>query len=75
MSTTAKVNDYLVGASLDEALEAGHDVLVSWPFADGDIRDWTQAEAIWWAPMCLSVLDAFLPLNYAGNMSFSTDFR
>lgn len=48
-STTTKVNDYLVGAQLDEALEAGHDVLVSWPFADGDIRDWTQAEAIWCA--------------------------
>ncbi|KAF8845181.1 actin-like ATPase domain-containing protein [Paxillus ammoniavirescens] len=40
-------NDYLVGSQLDEALEAGQDVLVSWPFADGDIRDWTQAEVIW----------------------------
>ncbi|KAG9312935.1 actin-domain-containing protein [Chiua virens] len=44
---TAKVNDYLVGVQLDEALEASQDVLISWPFADGDIRDWTQAEAIW----------------------------
>ncbi|KAF9221374.1 actin-related protein [Gyrodon lividus] len=46
-STTAKINDYLVGSQLDEALEAGQDILVSWPFADGDIRDWTQAEVIW----------------------------
>ncbi|KAH7911050.1 actin family [Hygrophoropsis aurantiaca] len=46
-SPTAKVNDYLVGTQLDEALEAGQDILVSWPFADGDIRDWIQAEAIW----------------------------
>jgi len=45
---SAKVNDYLVGAQLDEALAAGQDILVSWPFADGDVRDWTQAEAIWY---------------------------
>lgn len=41
------MNDYLVGAQLDEALSAGQDILVSWPFADGDVRDWVQAEAIW----------------------------
>ena len=44
----AKVNDYLVGTQLDEALAAGQDVSVSWPFADGNIRDWTQAEALWY---------------------------
>ncbi|KAG6910239.1 hypothetical protein DXG01_012374 [Tephrocybe rancida] len=43
----ASVNDYLVGTALDEALAAGQDVSISWPFADGDVRDWTQAEAIW----------------------------
>lgn len=43
----ATANDYLVGAQLDEALATGQDVLISWPFADGDVRDWTQAEAIW----------------------------
>jgi hypothetical protein len=47
-ATSAKVNDYLVGAQLDEALAAGQDILISWPFADGDVRDWTQAEAIWY---------------------------
>ncbi|KAG2053699.1 actin-related protein [Suillus hirtellus] len=46
-SPSAKVHDYLVGSQLDEALEAGHDIIVSWPFADGDVRDWTQAEALW----------------------------
>ncbi|OBZ73503.1 SWI/SNF and RSC complexes subunit arp9 [Grifola frondosa] len=46
-SPTVKVTDYLVGAQLDEALASGQDVVVSWPFADGDISDWTQAEAIW----------------------------
>ncbi|KAK7445413.1 hypothetical protein VKT23_014830 [Stygiomarasmius scandens] len=43
----ASVNDYLVGSQLDEALAAGQDILISWPFADGSVRDWTQAEAIW----------------------------
>lgn len=47
LNPAAKVNDYLVGAQLDEALAAGQDVSVSWPFADGNIRDWTQAEALW----------------------------
>jgi hypothetical protein len=46
--TNAAVNDYLVGAQLDEAIMAGQDLVISWPFADGDIRDWTQAEAIWY---------------------------
>ncbi|KAJ3720941.1 actin-related protein [Lentinula raphanica] len=43
----ASVNDYLVGTQLDDALAAGQDIAISWPFADGDVRDWTQAEAIW----------------------------
>lgn len=47
-SPSAKVHDYLIGPQLDEALEAGQDITVSWPFADGDIRDWTQAEALWY---------------------------
>ncbi|KAI0044759.1 actin-like ATPase domain-containing protein [Auriscalpium vulgare] len=42
-----RVTDYLVGPQLDEALAAGQDIVVSWPFADGQIRDWTQAEALW----------------------------
>ncbi|KZT27748.1 actin-related protein [Neolentinus lepideus HHB14362 ss-1] len=46
-STSIKVNDYLVGAQLDNALAAGEDVVVSWPFAEGDVSDWTQAEALW----------------------------
>ncbi|KAJ3550565.1 hypothetical protein NM688_g5043 [Phlebia brevispora] len=45
--TAAKVTDYLVGPQLDEALAAGQDVDIYWPFADGDISDWTQAEALW----------------------------
>ncbi|KAF8889362.1 actin-related protein [Infundibulicybe gibba] len=45
--STASVNDYLVGTQLDEALSTGQDIAISWPFADGDVRDWTQAEAIW----------------------------
>ncbi|KAJ8588107.1 actin-like ATPase domain-containing protein [Rhizopogon salebrosus TDB-379] len=46
-SPSAKVHDYLIGPLLDEALEAGQDIIVSWPFAGGDVRDWTQAEALW----------------------------
>ncbi|GJE91132.1 actin [Phanerochaete sordida] len=47
LTSTAKVTDYLVGAQLDEALAAGQEVDVFWPFADGDLKDWTQAEAVW----------------------------
>ncbi|KAI0705135.1 actin-related protein [Cytidiella melzeri] len=43
----AKVTDYLVGAQLDEALTAGQDIDLYWPFADGDVSDWIQAEALW----------------------------
>ncbi|KAL0953504.1 hypothetical protein HGRIS_004730 [Hohenbuehelia grisea] len=46
-SSTAQIHDYLVGTQLDDALASGQDIIVSWPFADGDIRDWIQAEAIW----------------------------
>lgn len=42
-----KVSDYLVGTQLDDALAAGEDITVLWPFADGEIRDFVQAEAIW----------------------------
>lgn len=44
----AAVTDYLVGTQLDEAIAAGQDVIISWPFAKGDVVDWTQAEAIWY---------------------------
>ncbi|KAF9564275.1 actin-like ATPase domain-containing protein [Agrocybe pediades] len=44
---TATVKDYLVGSQLDEALANGQDLIISWPFADGGVSDWTQAEAIW----------------------------
>lgn len=45
----AAVTDYLVGKQLDEAIAAGQDLIISWPFAKGDIADWAQAEAIWCA--------------------------
>lgn len=43
------VNDYLVGRQLDEALAAGQDIIVSWPFDNGDIKDFLGAEAVWYA--------------------------
>ncbi|KAJ7576849.1 actin-related protein [Mycena floridula] len=46
-SPAPAVNDYLVGSALDTALAAGQDISVFWPFAGGDISDWTQAEALW----------------------------
>lgn len=46
-ASTAKVTDYLVGSQLDEALAAGQEVDIFWPFEDGDVKDWTQAEALW----------------------------
>lgn len=45
---TAGVKDYLVGTQLDEAMNSGQDLIISWPFANGDVSDWTQAEAIWY---------------------------
>jgi actin-related protein 9 len=49
-----KANDYLVGSTLDDALAAGQALDVSYPFIDGTIRDWVQAEALWYvvAGMC-----------------------
>lgn len=44
----ARVVDYIVGTALDEALAAGHDIAVYWPFADGTVNDWVQAEALWY---------------------------
>lgn len=43
----AAVKDYLVGSQLDDALAKGDDLVLSYPFADGDIKDFTQAEVIW----------------------------
>lgn len=57
----ASVNDYLVGAALDEAINAGQDVSISWPFADGDVRDWIQAEAIWYVGVVFSGNDLVQP--------------
>ena len=48
-TVSAKVTDYLVGTQLDDAIANGQDVTVYWPFAEGNIRDWTQAEALWCA--------------------------
>jgi actin-related protein 9 len=45
--SSLKVSDYLVGPQLDEAIAAGQDLLISWPFIEARIVDWTQAEAIW----------------------------
>jgi actin-related protein 9 len=56
----ATVNDYLIGAQLDEALAAGQDIAMSWPFADGDVRDWTQAEALWYVRPVLFAAQHFM---------------
>ena len=42
-----KVNDYLVGRALDDALATGQDIDVIWPFLDGDIKNFEAAEALW----------------------------
>jgi len=46
--STVPVSDYLAGGALDEALAAGEDVVVYWPFLNGcEISNWVQAEALW----------------------------
>lgn len=42
-----KVNDYLVGKQLEDALASGQDISVIRPFADDTITDYVAAEAIW----------------------------
>lgn len=42
-----KVTSYLVGPQLDQALSSGEDIEIHWPFAEGNVSNWTQAEAIW----------------------------
>jgi len=44
---SAKVTDYLVGTQLDDAVAAGQDITIYWPFSEGDVSDWIQAEALW----------------------------
>lgn len=55
---TLKVTDYLVGPQLDDALAAQQDLIVSWPFADGQITDFMQAEALWYVSSLFSFLVA-----------------
>lgn len=50
----ASLKDYLVGSQLDDALAKGEDIVISYPFADGDVKDFTQAEAIWYVEPKLS---------------------
>ena len=45
----ARVSDYLVGSTLDEALANGESLEIYWPFAETKIANWNQAEAIWYA--------------------------
>ncbi|KAG8836095.1 hypothetical protein FRC17_010028 [Serendipita sp. 399] len=42
-----RVSEYLVGTALDDALASGEAIDVYWPFAEGKISDWAQAEAVW----------------------------
>ena len=46
-----RVSNYLVGKNLDDALNAGEDLEISWPFERGDVDDWVQAEAIWYSTL------------------------
>jgi actin-related protein 9 len=47
VDSSVKASRYLVGHVLDEALAAGESIRISWPFRNGDIDDWEQAEALW----------------------------
>lgn len=40
-------SNYLVGQQLDDAIAAGDELEIWWPFEDGKIGDWVQAEALW----------------------------
>jgi hypothetical protein len=47
-----KPSSYLVGHFLDEYELAGEEPEIFWPFRDGIISDWVQAEALWYVIMC-----------------------
>ena len=49
-----KVTDYLVGRQLDDAIAAGQELVISWPFAEGEIKDFMQAEALWYVDPLIS---------------------
>lgn len=53
--SSPKVSDYLVGPQLDQAIAAGQDLSISWPFVEAQIGDWTQAEAIWYVRSLLNM--------------------
>ncbi|KAG8924267.1 hypothetical protein FRC02_010544 [Tulasnella sp. 418] len=40
-------SSYLVGTRLDEAVANGDELEIYWPFEDGLVSDFTQAEALW----------------------------
>lgn len=61
---TLKVTDYLVGHQLDDALAAGQELVISWPFADGQIYDFMQAEALWYVFIPYSLPRARPPLFF-----------
>ncbi|THH29515.1 hypothetical protein EUX98_g4662 [Antrodiella citrinella] len=60
---SAKVTDYLVGTQLDDAVAAGQDITVYWPFAEGGVSDWIQAEALCYERLCQMFFERF---NVAG---------
>ncbi|KAF8517973.1 actin-related protein [Hysterangium stoloniferum] len=54
----AKVSDYLVGTPLDDAIAAGENIEVFWPFEEGDdIRCWAQVEALWQLSYAIIIFD------------------
>lgn len=69
--TRASVNDYIVGAQLDEAIAAGQELVISWPFIDGGVKDWTQAEAIWLFNPLILRTNVDMRICVAGNTYFS----
>ena len=40
-------SSYLVGQQLQEAIDAGEDLEISWPWHEGQIQNWIGAEALW----------------------------
>ncbi len=70
---TTKVTDYLVGSQLEEALAAGQDIEVYWPFANEDISDWIQAEAIWYMTSYCRQIMTIDTGGLAGNMPCSVN--
>jgi hypothetical protein len=75
-SSKPAVTDYIVGQPLEEALAGpdANDIVVSWPFLEGEVTDFVQAEALWYVHLPTLFL-WFFNANPIGNTFCSPTYN